>query len=246
VSCTASKIPRVVSRRPVAPGVLRRLLAAAFFPAAALLLAVALLAACKSSPNPASLPQGAQLLQQSGQAMADVNSAHVDLKFEGDLCCFITSAQGDVSRDGKANGSFVLGGAEYPFRLLNGKFYLKGPTGGWVSSAPPYDPTTLLNQTTGLPSILTNATAGQTQASESVGGVDAYRVTASIPTGLVKSLTDLASGQDTLKATAWIAASGSQLLKFRIPFRAKDAKQDTVLTGNLTHFGVAVNVTPPA
>jgi lipoprotein LprG len=210
-----------------------------------LLLAVALLVACKSSSNPASLPQGAQLLQQSGQAMADVNSAHVDLKFDGNLSSYIKSAQGDISRDGKAVGSFSLGGTEFPFRLLNGKFYLKGPTGGWVSSAPPYDPTALLNQTTGLPSILANATAGQTQASESVGGVDAYRVSASIPTELIKSLTDLASGQDTLKATVWIASNGSRLLKFRIPYRAKDATQDTVLTGNLTNFGVAVNVTPP-
>ena len=227
-------------RHPHATRVVHRL------PAAALLLAVALLAACKSSPNPSSLPQGAQLLQQSGQAMGDVASAHVDLKFDGDLCCFITSAQGDVSRDGKANGSFVLGGAEYPFRLLKGTFYLKPPTGKWVTSPPPYDPTTLLDPGNGLPSILSKATAAQTQASESVGGVDAYRVTASIPTGLIQNLTDLASGQNTLKATVWIAASGSQLLKFRIPFRAKNAAQDTVLVGSLTHFGVPVNVTPPA
>jgi lipoprotein LprG len=215
-------------------------------PAVVLLLALALLAECgKSGSSPGALPQGPQLLQQSGQAMGDVTSAHVQLTFDGNLCCYIKSAQGDISRDGKANGSFSLGGTEFPFRLVNGKFYLKGPTGGWVSSAPPYDPTTLLNQSSGLPSILTNATAAKTQASESVGGVDAYRVTASIPTGLIKSLTDLAPGQDTLNATAWIAASGSQLLKFRIPFRAKDATQDTVLTGTLTHFGVAVNVTPP-
>ena len=186
------------------------------------------------------------MLQQSGQAMASVNSAHVDLKFDGYISSFIKSAQGDISRDGKAVGSFSLGGNEFPFRLLNGKFYLKGPTGGWVSSAPPYDPTALLDPTNGLPSILTKASAGQTQASESVGGVDAYRVSASIPTELIKTLTDLASGQDTLKATVWIAASGNRLLKFRIPYRAKDAQQDTVLTGNLTHFGVAVNVTPPA
>jgi lipoprotein LprG len=229
-----------VYRRSVPTRVVRRLLAAV------LLLAAALLVACKSSPSATSLPAGPQLLQQSGQAMADVNSAHVDLKFDGNLSSYIKSAQGDISRDGKAVGSFSLGGTEFPFRLVNGKFYLKGPTGGWVSSAPPYDPTALLNQTTGLPSILSNATAGQTQASESVGGVDAYRVSASIPTGLIKSLTDLASGQDTLKATVWIAARGNRLVKFRIPYRAKDAQQDTVLTGDLTHFGVAVDVTPPA
>jgi len=213
----------------------------------AVVLVLALLVACgKSGSSQAALPQGLQLLQQSGQAMGDVTSAHVDLTFGGNLCCFISSAQGDISRDGKANGSFVLGGAEYPFRLLKGTFYLKPPTGRWVTSPPPYDPTTLLDPSTGLPSILAKATAGTTQASESVGGVDAYRVAATIPTELIKSLTDLAPGQDTLNATVWIAASGNRLLKFRIPFRAKDASQDTVLTGSLTHFGVAVNVTPPA
>ncbi len=211
-----------------------------------LLLALALLAACgKSGSSPAALPQGLGLLQQSGHAMGDISSAHVDLTFDGNLCCFISSAQGDISRDGKANGSFVLGGAEYPFRLLKGTFYLKPPTGRWVTSPPPYDPTKLLDPTNGLPSILAKATAGTTQASESVGGVDAYRVAATIPTELIKSLTDLAPGQDTLNAAVWIAASGNRLLKFRIPFRAQGASQDTVLTGSLTHFGVAVNVTPP-
>jgi lipoprotein LprG len=210
----------------------------------ALALLGALLAAC-SKPSPASLPQGSQLLQQSGQAMGDVNSAHVDLKFDGFISSFISSAQGDMSRDGKANGSFVLGGAEYPFRLLKGTFYIKPPTGKWVSSPPPYDPTSVLDPTSGLPSILTKATGGQTEASESVGGVDAYRVAATIPTELIKTLTDLAPGQDSLKATVWIAAAGSRLLKFRIPYRAKGATEDTVLTGNLTHFGIPVNVTAP-
>ena len=241
MSCTASgKIPGVVFRRRVPLRAVRTL------PAVVLLLALAQLGACgKSGSSPSALPQGLGLLQQSGQAMGSVSSAHVDLIFDGSLCCYIKSAQGDISRDGKANGSFSLGGTEFPFRLLNGKFYLKGPTGGWVSSAPPYDPTKLLDPTNGLPSILAKATAGTTQASESVGGVDAYRVAASIPTELIETLTDLAPGQDTLNATVWIAARGNQLLKFRIPFRAQGASEDTVLTGSLTHFGVAVNVTPP-
>ncbi len=190
------------------------------------LLVAALLAAC-SHTNPSSLPPGPQLLQQSGQAM------------------LISSAQGDVTSDGKANGSFVLGGTEFPFRLLKGTFYLKPPTGAWVSSPPPYDPAALLDKTNGLPSLLTKATGGQTQTTESAGGVDAYRVTASIPTELIKGLTDLAAGQDTLKATVWIATSDNRLVKFRIPYRAKDATEDTVLTGTITHFGVQVSVTPP-
>jgi lipoprotein LprG len=235
----SGKIPGVVFPRRVPLRAVRTL------PAVVLLLALALLAACGKSGSSQALPQGLGLLQQSGQAMGSVASAHVDLKFGGNLCCFISAAQGDISRDGKANGSFVLGGAEYPFRLLKGTFYLKPPTGRWVTSPPPYDPTKLLDPTNGLPSILAKATAGTTQASESVGGVDAYRVAATIPTELIKTLTDLAPGQNTLNATVWIAASGNQLLKFRIPFRAQGASQDTVLTGTLTHFGVAVNVTPP-
>src|SRR2546430_1137927 len=113
-----SNIPGVVFRRRVPLQALRTL------PAAVLLLALALLAACgKSGSSSAALPQGLGLLQQSGRAMGDVPSAHVDLRFDGYSCCFISSAQCDISRDGKANGSFVLGGAEYPFRLLKGTFY---------------------------------------------------------------------------------------------------------------------------
>lgn len=212
------------------------------------LVAVLVASACGKT-NPAGLPAASQLLQQSGQAMGAVTSAHFDIKFDGFLSSLISSAQGDITKDGRAIGTFSLGGTEFPYRLLNNKFYLKPPTGGWVSSPPPYDPTALLDSTTGLPSILAKATAGSTQAQESVGGVDAYKVTASIPTELIKSLTDLAPGQDTLHATVWIAATGNQLLKFVIPYRALDggkpAADMTTLTGNLSHFGITVNVTAP-
>lgn len=208
-------------------------------------LAAAVLAAC-SHTNPASLPAASDLLAKADQAMAAVTSVHVELTFDGNLSSLIKSAQGDVSRDGQAIGSISLAGTEFPFRLKNGTFYLKPPTGGWVKSPPPYDPTTLLDANNGLPSLLGKATGGQTQAQEGAGGVDAYRVVGNIPTDLIKGLTDLAAGQDTLKATVWIATADSHLVKFRIPYRAKDATEDTILTGILTHFGIQVNVTPPA
>ena len=209
-------------------------------------LAALLLAACAHSGG-GGLPDAQSLLQQSGEAMGGVSSAHVALKIDGTLSALpISSAQGDVARGGKAQGSFVLGGTEFPFRLTGGTFYLKPPVGGWVHSPPPYDPSTLLDPGQGLPSLLSKATGGQTKGSESVGGTDAYRVEASIPTDVVAGLTDLAAGQQTLRATLWIAKSDHRLVRFRIPFRTPNAQTDTVLTGDLSNFNLSFDVQRPA
>ena len=209
--------------------------------------AAAVLGACAKA-NPASMPAGSQLLQQASQAMGQVNSAHVELSLAG-YTPYISSAEADISRDGKAQGSVVIGGAQFPFRLLAKTFYIKPPTGGWVSSPPPYDPTQLLDPSTGLPSLLAKATDAKTLGSESVGGTNAYKVSATIPTDLISTLADLAPGQNTLPATAWIAADSSRLLKFYVAYRVMNgdsrADQDTQLTGVFSKFGETVNVTAP-
>ena len=207
----------------------------------------AVLGACAKA-NPASMPAGSQLLQQASQAMGQVSSAHIELSFGG-YVAILSSAQADISRDGKAEGSVVIGGTQFPFRLLGKTFYIKPPTGGWVSSPPPYDPTQLLDPSTGLPSLLAKATDAKTQGSESVGGTNAYKVSATIPTDLIGTLADLAPGQATLPATAWIAADTNRLLKFAVAYRAMNgdsrADQDTQLTGLFSKFGETVNVTAP-
>ena len=116
-----------------------------------------------------------------------------------------------------------------------------------MHSPPPYDPSTLLDPNQGLPSLLSKATGGRTKGSESVGGVDAYRVEATIPTDVVAALAaDLAPGQQTLPATLWIEKDGHRLVKFRTSFRAPNADTDTILTGDLSHFNLAFNVQRPA
>jgi lipoprotein LprG len=210
-----------------------------------------LLAACSHGGRGGSAssagPAAQDLLAQSSTAMADVASAHIALKVDGNLSALpISSAQGDVARGGKAQGSFVLGGTEYPFRLTGGTFYLKPPTGPWVHSPPPYDPTTLLDPSQGVASLLSKATGGQTKGSESVNGTDAYRVQANVPTNLVAGLTELAAGQQTLAATLWIAKGDHRLVRFRIPFRVPNSGSDTVLTGDLTSFNLAFEVQRPA
>ena|SRR2546425_3524904 len=122
---------------------------------ALVLLAAAALAAC-SSASTAGLPKGPDLLKQAAQAVTEISSVHVSLKFDGAPTSLqLTSAEGDISRDGQAQGSLVIAGTEFPFRLVSGTFYLKPPIGGWVHSPPPYDPTELLDADKGLPSVLT-------------------------------------------------------------------------------------------
>ena len=57
---------------------------------------------------------------------------------------------------------------------------------------------------------------------------------------------DLAAGQQTLRATLWIAKSDHRLARFRIPFRTPNAQTDTVLTGDLSNFNLSFDVQRPA
>jgi lipoprotein LprG len=203
-----------------------------------------LLAACSQSA--ASLPPASQLLQQAAQAMGQVTSARFLLQVSGDPTGLpVSEAKGVLARGGQAQGSLTFGGSAYDFRITGGTFYINaGPS--WVHSPAPFDPSMFLDPDQGLASLLAKATGGQTRASESVGGVGAYKIQMTVPADLVKGLSDLAPGQDSLAATMWIAADGSRLLKFRIPFRHDGASADTLLTGTLTDFNLHVEVRPPA
>lgn len=211
-------------------------------------LALALLAgatAC-SRTSAADLPPAAGILQQAATAMAGVTSTTFDLEVSGDLSGLpIGGAQGSIQLGGLAQGSLSIGGADFPFRLLKGTFYLQNPDHSWVSSPPAYDPSTLLDPTTGLAGLLAGSTAGRTVAEESAGGVDADKLFANVPNDLIKQLSDLAPGQSTLRAALWVSVQDHRLVKFAIPFRAPDTEGPTTVTVTLKDFNRPLVVVAP-
>src|SRR5579864_1945747 len=95
--------------------------------AAALAGLAALLAGLPACGTPAAdLPHASDVLQRGAQAMAGVSSTAFSLSVGGDTSALpITSADGRIQKDGEADGDLVIGGQNYPFRLLAGTFYLQ-------------------------------------------------------------------------------------------------------------------------
>lgn len=208
--------------------------------------AVAVLSACSPRLPPGGLPQASGVLRNAAQAMAGVTATTFSLQVSGDASGLpIGSADGSIQRGGLAIGSLVIGGSPYPFRLVGGVFYLQNPDKSWVTSPPAYDPSTLLDPTTGLAGMLAAARAGRTLAQDSVGGVTADEVQATVPNTIIKQLSDLAPGQDSLRATLWISTESSRLVKFRIPFRAPGTQGPTVVTVTLKDFNRPLAVHAP-
>ncbi|MGH2718583.1 MAG: LppX_LprAFG lipoprotein, partial [Actinomycetota bacterium] len=87
---------------------------------------------------------------------------------------------------------------------------------------------------------------GKTLDQESVNKTPVYKVQASVPTAFLNGLTKLASGQDTVSATLWIAVTGDRLVQATIPFKVPGAKSNTVVTATLSQFNVPVSVKAPS
>lgn len=215
------------------------------------------LAACGGATSPStasSAPGAAALLQQASRAMASVSSAHFSIQITGHSVgsLNIKSADGVLARGGQAMAtvevSFLGSLVSEQVVELGGKVYLKGPTGGFQSedATSLYDVSQLLDPTNGLAGTLGQATNGSSVSSDSVSSTPAYKLTASVPTTILKGLADLAPGQDTVVATLWVAQSGSRLLKAIIPFRVQGATSDTVVTAQLSNFDVPVSIATPS
>lgn len=211
-------------------------------------LAAALLAgpltSCAVDREP--LPEGAELLAESAAAMRTVTSVSFDAQIDGDLPVPIRSAQGQLSREGSAQGTVVLdlGAQSYEaiFVILGDKLYLRGPTGGFQelsrsSAFLTYDPTLILDPDTGVAAVLADARDAQTEAREQVDGVDSYRVRVRFSGD---SLERFVPGYaPDVMSRMWIAADGYRIVRAEFP-----------IANGTVHFrffdyNVPLEVTPP-
>ncbi|HYZ09211.1 MAG TPA: LppX_LprAFG lipoprotein [Pseudonocardiaceae bacterium] len=193
------------------------------------------------------LPDGAQLLTRSADAMAAVRTARLDLDVQGTVGGFsVQGAAAQVTREGDAAGTVTLdqGGqvTELEFVFTGGTLYLQGPTGGFrelpaALASSVYDPTVILNPQNGVPVLLRRGTGAVTEAREEVGGVGAYRVRATFPgavlSGLVPGLEQDTSG------LVWIGANESRLVQARFPLPNGTA------TVRLSDFNAPADITAP-
>jgi lipoprotein LprG len=218
-----------------------------------LLLLAGLAAACSSSE---ALPDGAQLVRRSAEAMKGVSSVRFSLQLEGELGILgIRNAEGVLTRAGEASGTVQLdpgtGLIEYEVVITDGTYYLKGATGGFQEvpsflSSQLYNPTLFLDPDVGFAAVLAAAKDARTKAAESVEGTAGYRVEATIPSDLLQGVVPLDPDQREVPASLWIGKSDPVLLQVRVVTQPEDASGSTTLTLTLTDPNLRVEITAPS
>lgn len=218
---------------------------------------VVLLAGCSgdssSGSNEGGLPEAQTLLDESSEAMDGVTTVGFALNVEGEIAGLgIKSAEGTIKADGNVQATALvsIGGrtVEYQYFLVDGKDYLKGPTGGFQDLPAElaqsfFNPGALLSGETSLSKGLALSEEAETEAEEEVNGVDSYRITAKVDPASVEGLSLLASSarQD---ATLWISKDDKYLVKATMQSDGP-GEDATVLTVNFSDFNEDVEITAP-
>jgi lipoprotein LprG len=220
--------------------------------------ALAVLVACShSSPTPTTtlLPSGQTLLRQASQAMAGVTSARFSLQMQGSLGGLdVRSADGVLTSTGAGSGTADLEEfgqlIEFDVVILNGKVYVKGPTGGFAQIPQAltggfYDPTRLLDPKAGLSRLLATASDARTVDAEAVAGTRAYRVEATLDGQVLSTLVPVPANKDA-PSVLWISTDSSRLVQVKATLPAQGSGPPTVVNLTLADFDVPVTITPPA
>lgn len=211
------------------------------------------LAGCASiEPDVGSLPAGSELVATSGAAMRSVTSAHFAIDMTGPLAgVSIRNAEGDVDARGTARGSagIVESGrlVKVNFVLLKGGFYVQDQAGGYRKVAPSgslFGLTSILNPNHGMARVVTAMDGATTRATETVNGVNCYRITGTVAQQQIAAL--LPGIRSDAGATLWLAVGDAHLpvrAEFAVPgdHGSRPAKVDM----SISKVNVPVTVTLP-
>jgi lipoprotein LprG len=209
--------------------------------------------ACSKDEDPSTLPNGATLLSESATAMKSVQSAHIVIEVDGAIGSLpIKKAEGDLKREGDAKGNIQLQQLgqliQLDFVLLGNDAYLKFPTGGWQkqsggTSAFPYDPSAILDPDRGIAKLLSTATNAKTEGSETIGGVDTYRVAVDFDNTAASAL--VPGVPPGVKGQVWLDKQSKHLLKAVVNAPASASTAAAKMTVTLTNIDVPVTISAP-
>jgi lipoprotein LprG len=222
-----------------------------------LLVAVVGLAGCTGPSHdqakPDQLPAATELLATSAAAMRDVQTTHFLLDVRGTIeGLAIHKAEGVLTRAGNAKGTATIDqfGAtvEVEFVIVDRKVHLKGPTGGFQEvpqalAASVYDPSAILDPDRGVSKLLAAIKDAHTEAKESVGGQDAYRVAVTPAPGTLQALIPGAS--DQLTGKLWLAVDTKRLLKGEFTVPATGSTTSGAITITFSDFNAPVTISAP-
>lgn len=217
-------------------------------------LALFALAACTSSPDTSGpLPDGAGLLKQSSDASKAITSAHFQLVINGTIPGIpIQGAQGDLTKDGSAQGSAKLQEfgqlLEVQFVLVNKEFYIKGVTGGFQKlpgAMNLYDPSAILDPNRGIAKVLTAITQPKTEARETINDIQTFRVAGKAPKDAVSAIVPNVSQDVDVKV--WVREDNKQPVRAWIQLPAdKPGSGAPTVEITLSDINKPVTITKPA
>ncbi|GAA2425169.1 hypothetical protein GCM10010191_41720 [Actinomadura vinacea] len=228
------------------------------FPVLCLFALSTVLAACEGDGGggAAAKPRfdAAGTLQRSSAAMADLKSVAFTLTTEGKPPIMVRGGDLKLLRSGDADGTITVEqsgqSVEMQVVAVGDSFYIKAVTGGWrqvpkTMAAALYDPSAVLDPQRGIAKMLTSVTRPTAEATEKVGGKDAYRVGVVLPSAAIGGLIP-GIGTD-VRGQVWVSAADHRLLKVRgeIPPAAEGGDKGSVVI-TFTEFNASYKIKAPA
>jgi lipoprotein LprG len=222
------------------------------FLALATLPALLALAACSSSQTQM-LPDGAALVRRAAAAMRSVQSGRFALEVKGRIGGLdVRRAEGVMTR-GEASGTVDVEQSgqlvEFDVVYVGGTVFVRGPTGPFETVPPVlagqvYDPTALLDPSSGLAKLLSTARKASARGREDVEGTAAFRVSATLDGDVLGPLVPNPVPK-TVPATLWIGTEQPVLLRTETAFPGNASSGATSVTLTISDFNLSVHVTPP-
>lgn len=218
----------------------------------ALLAAALLVSGCSSKKAAEPLPDAAGLVQQSIQTTKGLKSAHLEIAVTGKVDGLpLKTLSGDLtnipSTAAKASAKVVMGGSDLDADLvvLDGTLYAALTPNNWLDMGPAaevYDPSVILDPSTGLANMLASLSEGKSAAYETIGGVPTVKITGKVTADAVNKLIPRLKATGPLPATLWIEKDApNQLVQAELEQSSGNSVQLT-----LSDWDKPVTVTKPA
>jgi lipoprotein LprG len=160
------------------------------------------------------LPDAAELIGQSVAATKALKSAHLEIAVNGQIDGLpVKNLSGDLTNVPatavKGSATVTMGGSDIDADLVvvDGTLFAALTPNNWLDMGPAadvYDPSVILNPSTGLANMLASLTEAKAESFETLGGVPAVKITAKSSADAVNKLIPQLRATGPLPATVWI------------------------------------------
>ena len=164
---------------------------------------------------------------------------------------FISRAEGDVVKPDKLAGDLSALFSGLPINVkvvVAGKSqYMTDPASGkWGAMSPAFNVAQFFDPSKGISDILAGVKDLTAEGTESIGGVNTYKLKGSVPAAALKSLSSEVTAQGDLGTTLWVGTDDFLLRKVEIRGPLLTGEPDDIVrTISLSEFNKAVKIETP-